>query len=146
MRSPRITTLALLVALLAAPALSGCAGIEGMVEQATGGDVSLPGNSVPDDFPAEVPLVDGEVVMGAGIGTADGKAWNVTIKVAGLDATDDIKAQLEGAGFTAAPGATTGESSALLYTSAAYSVAVVVTKDTNEGFLANYTVTDATAQ
>ena len=43
-------------------------------------------------------------------------------------------------------GATTGESSALLYTSAAYSVAVVVTKDTNEGFLANYTVTDTTPQ
>ena len=38
------------------------------------------------------------------------------------------------------------ESSALLYTSAAYSVAVVVTKDTNEGFLANYTVTDTTPQ
>ena len=114
-----------------------------MVEQATGGDVSLPGNSVPDDFPADVPLIDGEVVMGAGIGTTDGKAWNVTIKVTGLDAADDITAQLEGAGFTAAPGATTGESSALLYTNASYSVAVVVTKDTNDGFLANYTVTDA---
>ena len=136
-------SLAILLALAAAPALSGCAGIEGMVEQATGGDVSLPGNSVPDDFPAEVPLIDGDVVMGAGVGTADGKAWNVTIKVTGLDAADDITAQLEGAGFTAAPGATTGESSALLYTNTTYSVAVVVTKDTNDGFLANYTVTEA---
>ena len=136
-------SLAILLALAAAPALSGCAGIEGMVEQATGGDVSLPGNSVPDDFPADVPLIDGEVIMGAGIGTTDGKAWNVTIKVTGLDAADDIKAQLEGAGFTAAPGATTGESSALLYTNTTYSVAVVVTKDTNDGFLANYTVTEA---
>ena len=139
-------SLAILLALAATPALAGCAGIEGIVEQATGGDVSLPGNSVPDDFPAEVPLIEGEVILGAGIGSTDGKAWNVTIKVTGLDAADTIKAELEGAGFTSAPGASTGESSALLYTSDAYSVAVVVTKDTNDGFLANYTVTDVTAQ
>jgi len=142
----RVTaSLAILLALLATPALTGCSSIEQMVEQATGGDVDLPGNTVPDDFPSEVPLAEGEVVMGAAIGNADGKAWNVTIKVPGLDVVDTIKAELEAAGFVATPAGntSTGESATIVYGNDAYGVVVVVTKDTNDGFLANYTVTDA---
>lgn len=140
--------LALVLALAITPSLAGCFGnpIEQIVEGATGGDVSLPGKSVPDDFPkADVPLIDGEVVFGLGVGNDDGKAWNVTIKVSGLDAADQIKSQLEGAGFTANEagiGGTTDEGATLIYDNGTYNVLVVVTKDADNGFVANYTVAE----
>jgi len=149
MNSKRLTVpLALVLALAITPSLAGCFGnpIEQIVEGATGGDVSLPGKSVPDDFPkADVPLIDGEVVFGLGVGNDDGKAWNVTIKVSGLDAADQIKSQLEGAGFTANEagiGGTTDEGATLIYDNGTYNVLVVVTKDADNGFVANYTVAE----
>jgi hypothetical protein len=151
MNSKRLTIpLALVLALAITPSLAGCFGnpIEQIVEGATGGDVSLPGKSVPDDFPKDVPLVDGEVLFGLGIGNADGKAWNVTIKVSGLDAADQIKSQLEGAGFTAneaGVGGTTDQGAGLVYDNGTYNVLVVVTKDADNGFVANYTVAESKA-
>ena len=149
MNSKRLTVpLALVLALAITPSLAGCFGnpIEQIVEGATGGDVSLPGKSVPDDFPkADVPLIDGEVVFGLGVGNDDGKAWNVTIKVSGLDAADLSKSQLEGAGFSANEagiGGTTDEGATLIYDNGTYNVLVVVTKDADNGFVANYTVAE----
>jgi hypothetical protein len=148
MNSKRFTVpLAIVLALAITPALAGCFGnpIEQIVEGATGGDVSLPGQSVPDDFPSDVPLVDGEVVFGLGIGNADGKAWNVTVKVSGLDAADKIKSQLEGAGFTANEagiGGSTADGATLVYDNGTYNVLVIVSKDTENGFVASYTVAE----
>ena len=148
MNTKRFTVpLALVLALAIAPSLSGCFGnpLEQIVEGATGGDVSLPGQSVPDDFPSDVPLIDGEVVFGMGVGNDDGKAWNVTVKVGGLDAVDQIKSQLEGAGFTANDagiGGTTDEGATLVYDNGTYNVLVVVSKDAENGFVANYTVAE----
>ncbi len=57
---PRVATVALgALLLIGLPALTGCSMIEGIIEQQTGGDVDLGGNTVPADFPAEVPLADG---------------------------------------------------------------------------------------
>ena len=139
--------LAIVLALAITPALSGCFGnpIEQIVEGATGGDVSLPGQSVPDDFPSEVPIIDGEVLFGLGIGNADGKAWNVTVKVSGLDAGEQIASQLEGAGFTANEagiGGATTDGATLVYDNGTYNVLVVVSKDAENGFVANYTVAE----
>jgi hypothetical protein len=80
----RLATVALAgVLVVAAPmTLSGCSVVEGIIEQQTGGDVDLGGASVPDDFPAGVPLAEGEVVNGSAISNADGKVWNVLINVA----------------------------------------------------------------
>jgi len=148
MNSKRVTVpLALVLALVITPMLAGCFGnpIEQLVEGATGGDVSLPGQSVPDDFPSDVPLVDGEVVFGLGVGNDDGKAWNVTIKVSGLDTADQIKSQLEGAGFTANEagiGGATDEGATLVYDNGTYNVLVVVGKDSDNGFIASYTVAE----
>lgn len=151
MNSKRLTVpLALVLALAITPALAGCFGnpLEQIVEGATGGDVSLPGQSVPDDFPkADVPLVDGDVLLGVGLGNDDGKVWNVTIKVGGLEAADGIKSQLEGAGFTAsaAGNGTTDQGESLAYENGTYNVLVVVTKDADNGFVANYTVAQTAA-
>lgn len=150
MNSRRFTIpVALVLALALAPALSGCFGnpIEQIVEGATGGDVSLPGQSVPDDFPSDVPLADGEVIFGMGVGNTDGKAWNVTVKVASLESVDEIRAQLEGAGFTeneAGIGGTADQGATIVYENGTYTVLVVVTKDAENGFVANYTVTAST--
>lgn len=143
----RMTALALVLPLMLAPALSGCSlnPIEGIIEQATGGDVSLGGANIPDGFPTDaVPLFDGEVKFGAGLANADGQVWNVTIAVPGADAYATIKTQLEDAGFTAAPGAdaTTGG----VFSSDKFGVAVVVADSGDGGWVANYTVTPTATQ
>jgi hypothetical protein len=99
---------------------------------------------VPEDFPSEVPLIDGEVVSGFGVGKAPEKAWNVTIKVPDASALEVIKAQMEGAGFTsdiddAAIGGITGG----MYSNGSYSVLIVVAEDGNGAWAAAYTVTPA---
>ena len=110
-RASRLITVALLAVSLAfvAPALTGCGLIRDAVEQATGGEVDFGGKSVPDDFPSEVPLIEGEVLSGASAGNADGKIWNVTIKVDDASAFDEIAAQFEAAGFEASELGGTGE-------------------------------------
>ena len=119
--------------------LSGCSLARNAVESATGVDIGDGG--VPDDFPAEVPLVDGEVVFGGSAGTDDAKGWNVTINVADATAFDTASAALVAAGF-AAPAAlgtdATGTSGTFL--KAPYTVILVVSQ-LEEQWVANYTVT-----
>lgn len=143
----RFAATALVVAaLLTAPALAGCSVVEGAIESATGGEVDLGGKSVPKDFPAEVPLAQGEVVFGLGAGAKDEKIWNVTIKVP-EGAFDSISAQLTGAGFTQAEGTDqVAEGMGGLFTSDNYGVLVVVSEDGNGGFVANYTVSTVTGK
>jgi hypothetical protein len=146
-RSRTRLSLAIVVAALAiAPAVTACSfnPIESAIEEATGGNVDIGGTTSPDDFPAEVPLADGEVVSAFGVGTAPEKAWNVTIKVADASALDAIRSQLEGAGFSseiddAAIGGLTGG----MYANEKYGVLVVVAEDGNGGWAASYTVTSA---
>lgn len=140
---------AIVLALAITPALSGCFGnpLEQIIEGATGGDVDLGGNSVPEGFPAEVPLIQGEILFGGSIGNDEGRIWNVTIKVAGAAALDEIVAQLEGAGFTASAegfGGSSEDGGTAILENATYGVLVVVSKDGDNGFVANYTVTEKT--
>src|SRR5690554_4180054 len=145
-RTTATLTAALAIAGLVIAPLSGCSinPIESAIEEATGGNVDIGGKSIPDDFPAEVPLVDGEVVSAFGVGTAPEKAWNVTITVADASALDSIKAQLEGAGFSsevddAAIGGLTGG----MYSNENYAVLIVVAEDGSGGWAASYTITPA---
>jgi len=143
----RIVAAVLLAASLAlvTPVLSGCGMIENIVENATGGDVES-GTSVPSDFPSEVPLIHGDVLAGGSVGNADGKIWNVTIKVNDGSAFDEIKAQMEDAGFESSEvSGTSAEGGTGSFTKDPYGVFVVVTGgDTSEGWVANYTVTTST--
>ncbi|WP_394552572.1 hypothetical protein ACDF64_17240 [Agromyces sp. MMS24-JH15] len=72
--------------------------VEGAVEGATGGDVQI-GGDLPEGFPTEVPLVDGEIVAAAG--TGDG--WVVTIRTDAADPVGDAVAALEAAGYVEDP-------------------------------------------
>jgi hypothetical protein len=144
MRKSITAILALSLALTITPAIAGCSAIEGIIEQQTGGDVDLGGKSIPKDFPtADVPLTDGEVIYGAGIKGTDGQVWNVTIKVADGSSFDSISSQLTAAGFTAGEGVggATADGGTGTFQSDKYGVAVIVSKDGNNGFVANYTVT-----
>lgn len=147
MRKTITTIVALSLALTIAPAIAGCSMIGGIIEQQTGGQVDLGGKSIPKDFPtADVPLVDGEIVYGAGVKSNDGQVWNVTIKVTDGSSFDAIATQLEGAGLKAADGVggSTADGGVGTFSNDKYNVAVVVTKDSTNGFVANYTVTTAT--
>ena len=142
----RVTiSLAIVLALAVTPTVAGCSVIKGVIEQQTGGKVDLGGKSIPANFPkSEVPLIPGDVVYGAGLTTANGDVWNVTINVKDMSAFDTITSGLTGAGFTAKEvggkqddGTATGA-----FTSAKYSIVVVVTKGNDAGsLLVNYTVT-----
>lgn len=142
----RLVASVLAACLLVAPALSACSfnPIESAIEGATGGNVDVGGTSVPDDFPAEIPLIDGDVVAAFGVGTAPDKVWTVTIAVPDASAVDTIKAELEGAGFTAnINDASLGGITGGMYTNENHGVLVVVAEDGNGGWTATYTVTPA---
>ncbi|MDH6180391.1 hypothetical protein M2152_000573 [Microbacteriaceae bacterium SG_E_30_P1] len=136
--------LALSIALV--PLLSGCMGnpIESVIEGATGGEVDLGGSSLPSGYPEqEVPVIDGEILFGGGLGSGDSKVFNVTIRVSGETAIDDIRAQLEGAGIVAQADVGGAAAGTFVGTSDAWGVLVVVSEDGTNGWVANYTVTPA---
>jgi hypothetical protein len=148
MNRSRITVpLAIVLALLAGSALTACS-VQNIVHNVTGGNVDIPGKSVPKDFPSEVPLAKGEVLLGAAVGSKDGKVWNVTIKVAGASSLDEISQQLLAAGFTAdrTLGGSTADGGTAALKNGTYGVLVVVSKDGKDGWIANYTVTKDTTK
>jgi hypothetical protein len=115
--------------------------------------VSIPGvgsvgsGKLPSDFPtSDVPVIKGDVVSGLSLGTGKDKAWNVTIKVSGIDAFDEIASELTGAGFKQEEiGGKTTDGATGVFTKADYSVAILLSKaDDKTGFVANYTVTKTT--
>lgn len=132
---------AIAACVLLAPVVAACSSpIESAIEGVTGGNVDIGGTSVPDDFPAEVPLIDGEVVAGLGLGSGADKVWTVTLKVAGASALDAIKAELEAAGFVSEFDQGAGGVAGAAYKNANYGVLVVVAEDGNNGWIATYNV------
>ena len=134
---------------LAAPLmLSGCSLVH--LPGSTGGGVSIPGvgsvgsGKLPSDFPtADVPVIKGDIVSGISLGTGQDKAWNVSIKVSGIDSFDEIATELKGAGFTEEElGGKTDQGATGVFTKGDYKIAILLSKaDDKTGFVANYTVT-----
>lgn len=124
--------LALVLALAAGPMLSGCSSVGGLVngavQDASGGSVSL-GGALPKGWPDEVPVIDGEILLGAG-NTADGQTgWVVTIKSTAADPVADAQAQLEAAGFVTDASGSTGGNGAVAMKNDAYTVVLVGNAD-----------------
>lgn len=134
-------------ALILTPLLSGCSIIDNFLPGGSGGGLPggvIPGQGIPSDFPKDdVPLIDGDVLLGLAVPGDNGeKAWNVTIQVDGIDAFETIKTQLTDAGFesqeiSVAPDASTGG-----FTKEPYTVLLVVSQ-ADDKWTANYTVTNA---
>lgn len=138
---------AVAVSLVLAPALVGCSmnPLESVIEGATGGNLDLGGTTIPDDFPADVPLFDGEVVSVFGVGKDADKVWTVIVKVPEVSAADDIASQLEGAGFSQEFDQAAGGATGSAYSKGEFGVLVAVTEDGNNGWVATYVVTPAGA-
>jgi hypothetical protein len=135
------------VLLVGSPLLTGCSLIDNVLDSATGGTIPDgldTGTTVPDDFPSEVPLVDGDVVFAVSLpGDNNEKAWNVTINVSGADAFEGIKTQLTDAGFEY-QGVSDGESGTSgVFRKDDLTVLVGVAAGDGDQWVANYTVTTA---
>ncbi|WP_133163909.1 hypothetical protein [Cryobacterium zongtaii] len=102
--SPLRMGLALAAVLAVAPALAGCSdtqvqdAVNGAVQGATDGDVSL-GGALPDGWPAEIPVIDGEIKFGAGNTTNGDQGWVVTVASGAADPLADAEQKLVDAGF-----------------------------------------------
>ena len=139
-------TAVIAASLLIAPTLAGCSAnpIESAIEGVTGGNVDLSGTTIPDDFPSEVPLLDGEVVNAMAAGTAPEKIWTVTMKVTDASVLEGVKADMEAAGFTSELGdAAVGGLTGGMYSNETYSVLIVVAEEKDGGWMATYTVAPA---
>jgi hypothetical protein len=135
--------------------LSGCSLIPhlpGSGSGSGGGGISIPGlgsagtGKLPSSFPSDVPVVKGDIISGVSVGSGTDAVWNVTVKVASVDAFDGIQTQLTGAGFTAADDATakTDKGATGAFSNDSWDVVVAVAKgDDKTGWVANYTVTKA---
>lgn len=148
-RLPMIAT-AVSVALAVPLLLSGCSLIH--LPGSGGGGVSIPGvgsvgsGKLPSDFPSDVPVIKGDIVSGLSVGSGKDKVWNVTVKVSGVNAFDDIKKAFGDAGFTdGGLSGTTSDSATGTFTKGDFSALVVVSKaDEKTGWVANYTVSSTT--
>ena len=123
--------------------LTGCTAdaaqnaVNGAVQGATNGDVSL-GGALPSGWPAEVPIVDGEILFGTAT-TVDGrKSWAVTVKAASADPLAEATSTLTAAGFSATGDVSAKAGSAGVVSMKNDSYTVVVAGNT-DGLL--YTVT-----
>ena len=126
----------------------GVESVRGTVEGAVGDAVSeaLGGASVstdgtlPESFPAEVPLLDG-TVRGGGAGP-DGSGWVAQLAVASLDDFATAQAALEAAGYSAAGVNVDADTALGTFTGPTYRVVLTITTQASDGaVLATYVVT-----
>jgi hypothetical protein len=148
----RLSAAVLLAALLlTTPVLAGCApSIPALGGSVTGddadsgdADAAADGAEVPADFPAEIPLIDGEVLSGVSLGSEGAQVWSVLIAVDDGSAFDEITRQLEGVGFVASGlGGTTELGSTGTFSKDPYDISVAVSGGSDAGWAAKYTVSE----
>ena len=133
--------IAIAIAGVSASLLTGCnptdlvnQGVEDAIESATGGDVSL--GELPEGFPESVPVIEGDIAVGAGGGSTGADGWTVVVTSDAADPMADAVAALEAADFTKDPSIATGGVGAEFYSDGEYSVLLV-----GQGKNISYTVT-----
>lgn len=133
-------SLAIVIAAAGVPLLAGCSvegAVNGAVQGATGGDVSL-GGELPTGWPSEVAVIDGELLFGAR-GAGDNKdGWVVTVKSDAKDPLEDARKTLVDAGFVGDTTLSAGDASVVAMKNDKYTVVVASNSD---GLL--YTVSPA---
>ncbi|MCF8540584.1 MAG: hypothetical protein K9H50_02325 [Aurantimicrobium sp.] len=157
MRAKRkILTLALAGALTlgATPLLAACSpqqlaqdAVQNVVEDATGVDVDLniDGKTLPDDFPAEVPMISGEITLSGSLGTGGDKVWTVAISASDLAASyDEAKSKMLGAGYTADFDLAQDGTYSGAFSNGSYSVIVTAANDGSNNVVSYVVSTQAT--
>lgn len=137
-RSSVRISLAIAVAALSVPALTGCfanpieglvrGGIEQAIEGASGADISF-GGALPDGWPAEVPVIDGEIVFGGGASESGSDVWMVTIVSNAADPVAEARAKLEAAGFTQEQNVSAAGGTVVTMTNGTFTVAIAGGED-----------------
>lgn len=94
------------------------------------------GQKLPDDFPDDVPLPEGEVLSGMSMA---GKGWTVSLAVEGVpdDVAPEVKSMLESAGFEIEATTEAGGMTIFTATKDTYALTVSVADDngaTNVGY------------
>jgi hypothetical protein len=122
----------------------GVESVRGTVEDAVGdvlggASVSTDG-TLPESFPADVPLLDG-TVRGGGAGP-EGTGWVAQLTAGSLDDFAAAQAQLEGAGYTASGVNVDGDTALGTFTGPTYRVLLTLTTQSSDGtVVATYVVT-----
>ena len=151
----KIITLSLAGALVmgAAPALAACSPqqlvqdtLQGAVKDATGVDVTIDENTLPNGFPVEVPTVSGDISASGSLGVGADKVWTVSITVPDLAAGyAEATSKLLGAGFTSGFDATADGASTGIFSNATYTAIVTATNDGSDNKV-TYVVSGKPAQ
>jgi hypothetical protein len=119
--------------------------VENAVKDASGFEVNLGGTTMPEGFPAEVPVISGEIATGGSLGTETDKAWSVVFTVPDLAAAyEEATGKLLAAGFTSDFDATADGASTGMFSNAQYSVVVATTgtgSDNNVSYVVTQVVT-----
>ncbi|UFU03201.1 hypothetical protein LQF12_00890 [Ruania suaedae] len=71
----------------------------GFVVESDEGSFSV-GGDLPADFPADIPLIEGEILSASSMQSADASGWAVQIQAEGEGAFDRAEQALRDAGFT----------------------------------------------
>jgi hypothetical protein len=115
-------------------------GVQDQLRDALGGVDFTTDGTLPDGFPAEVPLVSDDVLRG---GTAaDSAGWAAQVRVAGVSAFADAQTLLEGDGYTASGVSADADAGFGIFTSGQYRVVLTVAPNGGD-VVATYIVTPA---
>lgn len=140
-RAPLLVAAALAVML----PLGGCSQLDEIFAAPTGSDVEFGSGSLPGDFPADVPLVEGEVDFGGKVTSGGEQIWNAVLVSADPNALTTIQGQFQGAGFAATEVTETAAGSAITFSRDAFTVFVLVAPQEDATVHVDYTVTQAAA-
>lgn len=70
-----------------------------IIKNATGADVDLGGTSIPQDFPPQIPIAEGEIEYGGSAKVDGNKMWTVRIKTNDASSFSKVQSKLLSSGF-----------------------------------------------
>lgn len=120
-----------------APALVACSpqqlvqdAVENAVKDVTGIDVNIDGTTMPEGFPAEVPVISGDIGVSGSLGVGADQVWTVSFTVPDLAAAfEEATGKLLSAGFASDFDATVDGASTGSFSNASFTAIVTATSD-----------------
>jgi hypothetical protein len=120
-----------------APALVACSpqqlvqdAVENAVKDVTGIDVNIDGTTMPEGFPAEVPVISGDIGVSGSLGVGADQVWTVSFTVPDLAAAfEEATGKLLSAGFASDFDATVEGASTGSFSNASFTAIVTATSD-----------------
>lgn len=96
--------------------------------------------SLPDDFPADVPITDGQIIGATAAELPQGRSWMVTVAVEDDAAMDRVRDELLGAGFEETGWTATSSMTLGQFAGDDYEVSVTSSEDAELRLLVGYQV------